>query len=44
VLYHFTKFVHFIPLCHPFKAVGVTKLFLLHIYRLHGMLASIVSN
>jgi hypothetical protein len=40
----FTKYGHFIPLCHPFTAAGVAKQFLNHIYRLHGLPAAIVSD
>jgi hypothetical protein len=40
----FTKYGHFIPLCHPFTAAGVAKQFLNHIYRLHGLPATIVSD
>jgi hypothetical protein len=32
-----TKYAHFIPLSHPFTAAGVAKLFMNHIYRLHGL-------
>jgi hypothetical protein len=32
-----TKYAHFIPLSHPFTAGGVAKLFMNHIYRLHGL-------
>jgi hypothetical protein len=40
----FTKHGHFIPLRHPFSAASVAKLFMLHVYRLHGMPSSIVSD
>jgi hypothetical protein len=40
----FTKYGHFIPLCHPFTAAGVAKQFLNHVYRLHGLPAAIVSD
>jgi hypothetical protein len=40
----FTKYAHFIPLRHPFSAAGIAKLFLLHVYRLHDMPRSIVSD
>ena len=39
-----TKFSHFIPLKHPFSAVEVAKLFLTHIFRLHGLPDVIVSD
>jgi hypothetical protein len=40
----FTKFSHFVPLYHPFTTTLVAKLFLDHIYRLHGMLSAIISD
>lgn len=40
----FTKYGHFIPLKHPFSAFGVAKLFMQHIYRLHGLPKSIISD
>jgi len=40
----FTKYGHFISLSHPFTAAGVAKLFMNHIYKLHGMLSVIVSD
>uniref|UniRef100_A0A7N2KR02 Uncharacterized protein n=1 Tax=Quercus lobata TaxID=97700 RepID=A0A7N2KR02_QUELO len=39
-----TKYVHFIPLSHPYTAVKVASLFMTHIFRLHGLPASIVSD
>lgn len=38
----FTKNAHFLPLKHPFTAIGVAKLFLDNIYKLHGMPHSII--
>lgn len=32
----FSKFAHFVPLHHPFTAKSVAKLFMDHVYRLHG--------
>jgi hypothetical protein len=44
VVNSFTKYGHFIPLCHPFTASVVAKVFLNQIYRLHGMPLSIISD
>jgi hypothetical protein len=40
----FTKFGHFIPLSHPYTASSVAKLFMNHVYRLHGFPVSIISD
>lgn len=42
VVDRFTKYSHFIPLAHPFTTIQVAKLFLDHIYKLHGLPQSIV--
>ena len=39
-----TKYVHLIPLSHPYNAVKVATLFMNHIFKLHGLLTSIVSD
>lgn len=39
-----TKNAHFIPLSHPYTAAMVARLFLDHIFKLHGMPTSIVSD
>ena len=39
-----TKYVHFIPLSHPYSTVKVATLFLNHIFKLHGLPISIVSD
>ena len=39
-----TKFIHFVPLSHPYTAVKVATLYLHYVFKLHGMLASIVSD
>uniref|UniRef100_A0A2N9HGX7 Reverse transcriptase n=1 Tax=Fagus sylvatica TaxID=28930 RepID=A0A2N9HGX7_FAGSY len=40
----FTKYVHFIPLSHPYTASKVAALFLQHVFKLHGLPSSIVSD
>jgi hypothetical protein len=40
----FIKYGHFIPLKHPFTTSMVAKLFLDHIYKLHGLSTAIVSD
>lgn len=40
----YSKFAHFVPLRHPFIAVSVAQLFFDHIYRLHGLPVSIISD
>ena len=39
-----TKYAHFNPLSHPHTAAMVARLFLDHIFRLHGMPTSIVRD
>ena len=39
-----TKFVHFIPLSYPYTAAKIASLFMQHIFKLHGMPTSIVSD
>ena len=39
-----TKFVHFIPLSHPYAAAKVSSLFMQYIFKLHGMPTSMVSD
>ncbi|GKC03690.1 retrotransposon-related protein, partial [Tanacetum coccineum] len=39
-----TKYAHFIALSHPYTAVQVARVFLDHIYKLHGMPKTIVSD
>lgn len=39
-----TKYVHFLPLSHPFLATKVAFVFMKEVFRLHGMPASIVSD
>jgi transposase InsO family protein len=40
----FTKYGHFVPLRHPFTAPMVAQAFMDHIYRLHGLPVSIISD
>lgn len=40
----FSKFSHFIALKHPFMALSAAKLFMVHIYKLHGLPFAIVSD
>ena len=39
-----TKYAHFVPLSYPYNAAKVVALYLKYIFKLHGMLASIVSD
>lgn len=40
----FSKYNLFIALKHPYTALSVAKLFMLHIYRLHGLPTALVSD
>ena len=44
VMDRLTKYVHFIGLSHPYFAAKVAALFDQNVLKLHGMLASIVSD
>ncbi|XP_026439743.1 uncharacterized protein LOC113338565 [Papaver somniferum] len=44
VVYRITKYAHFIALHHPYSASSVAQVFLNHIFKLHGLPASIVSD
>ena len=39
-----TKFVHFVPLSHPYTVAKVATLYLHYVFKLHGMPASIMSD
>ncbi|KAM1132447.1 hypothetical protein FF1_046837 [Malus domestica] len=39
-----SKYSHFVPMAHPYTAASVAQLFLEHIFKLHGMPNSIVSD
>ena len=39
-----TKYVHFIALSHPYSAAKVAHLFAQHVFKLHGMPTSLVSD
>jgi hypothetical protein len=40
----FTKYVHFLPLTHPFTALTVAQLFMDNVYKLHGLPKAIISG
>nr|CAH67116.1 H0502G05.7 [Oryza sativa] len=40
----FSKYAHFLPLSHPFTALSVAKLFMKHIFKLHGLPLVIISD
>ena len=42
VVEKFSKFAHFIPLKHPFLAASVARLFMDHIFKVHGMPMAII--
>lgn len=39
-----SKYAHFMPLSHPYSATQVAQCFLDHVYKLHGLPATIVSD
>ena len=39
-----TKYVHFIPLSHPYTATKVASMFMKEIFKFHGMPQSIISD
>jgi hypothetical protein len=40
----YSKYAHFVRLRHPFQAAGVAKLFMGHVYKLHGLPSAIISD
>jgi hypothetical protein len=44
VVGRFPKYGHFLPLSYPYTAASVAHLFLSHIFKLHGMPQTIVSE
>lgn len=44
VVDNFSKYSHFIKLKHPFSALHIAKLYMEHVYKLHGMPIAIISN
>ena len=44
VVDRFTKYVHFIPLAHPYTAAKVAQVFMQYVFKLHGMPSTIVSD
>ena len=39
-----TKYVHFVPVSHPYNAAKIASLYMHHVFKLHGMPSSIVSD
>jgi len=39
-----TKYVHFVPISHPYTTVKVAALYMLYVFNLHGMPTSIGSD
>ena len=44
VIDRLSKYAHFIPLSHPYIAIGVARLFFDYIFKLHGLPKSIVCD
>lgn len=44
VIDRFTKYAHFLLLCHPFMAIDVAELFMKEVVRLHGFPSYIVTD
>ena len=39
-----TKYAHFVPVSHPYNAVKIAFLYMQHVFKLHGMPTSLVSD
>ena len=39
-----TKYVHFVPVSHPYITTKIASLYMQHIFKLHGMPISMVSD
>ena len=39
-----TKYVHFVPISHPYNAAKIASLYMHHVFKLHGRPSSIVSD
>ena len=39
-----TKYAHFLPVSHPYTATKITQIFIHHIFKLHGLPKSIVTD
>ena len=39
-----TKYVHFVPVSHPYNVAKIASLYMHHVFKLHGMPSSIVSD
>lgn len=44
IVERFTKYAHFVPICHPYTAKDVAQLFIKHVFKLLEMSNSIVSD
>lgn len=44
VVDRYSKYTHFLPLAHPYSAVIVAQLFFDHIFKLHGLPETVVSD
>jgi hypothetical protein len=44
VVDRFSKYAHLMALAHPYSAITVAKVFMENIYKLHEILATIVSD
>ena len=39
-----STYAHFVPIAHPYTAVGVAQIFFDYVFKLHGMLRTIVCD